>query len=407
MVEKKGRLSIKGLLDIAQFRKIQAELASLLDISIVTTDTEGIPIGELSNFTTFCQLVRSSPVGRRNCEECDRLASLQAIRAGKPLVYDCHCGLKDCTAPIIVDGAYVGSVLGGQVIVRETDRARIDTRRISSEFGLPRDQLERRVADIIVVPEEYIYRSLRFYNFLANYFAESGLKNLIQKKLEKEREELTQLQHIAREQELKRMQAQVNPHFLFNALNSIARISYLEEASQTENLIYALSNYLRHSIKHIETMPKLSLELENLNYYLLIQKTRFADRIRFSLEIDEELMDWRIPSMTLQPIVENAINHGLEDKLHDGYVTICGKRQRGGREMLISIYDNGVGFSPAMLEILQRNETEQSRLQLGLGLLNTHERIKRLCGEKYGITVESVLGEYSRVSILLPQYLGA
>lgn len=296
MPEKIENLPIRDMLDIAQFRIIQNELASLVDISIVTTDPEGVPIGEPSNFTTFCQLVRSSPAGRRSCEECDRIANIRSLREGKALVYDCHCGLKDCTAPIIVDGIYVGSVLGGQVVVREEDRAKIDTQKISEEFGLPRDQLEQRVVELKVVPEEFLHRSLRFYCFLANYSAEFGLKTLVQKKLDKERRKREQLQQIAREQELKRMQAQMNPHFLFNALNSIARIAYLEDASQTEQLIYSLSNYLRYSIKNTETMPKLSLELDNLNHYLSIQNTRFGDRIHVSLEIEPDILEWRIPS---------------------------------------------------------------------------------------------------------------
>jgi ligand-binding sensor protein len=400
-------LSIRDLLDISQFKMIQNELACIVDISIVTTDTEGVPIGEMSNFTTFCQMVRASPVGRRSCEECDRVATLRALREGKPLVYDCHCGLKDCTSPILVDGRYVGAVLGGQVVVRETDRAKINTRGLSREFGLPREQLEQKVAELKVVPEEYIHRSLRFYSFLANYSAESGMKNLVQKKLEKEREEMVELQQIAKEQELKRMQAQMNPHFLFNALNSIARTAYLEEAVQTEQLIYALSNYLRYSIKNSEAMPKLSQELENLNYYLSIQKTRFGERIHFSLEIDEDILDWRMPSITLQPIVENAINHGLGDQKDGGYVTVSGKRSQSGREMLLTVYDNGMGFSPEMLEILGENDRERACQRLGLGLLNTNERIKRLCGEEYGITIQSMPGEYSCISILLPKYLGS
>ena len=406
MSEKLENITIRDMLDISQFRIIQNELASLVDISIVTTDTEGVPIGELSNFTTFCQLVRSSPIGRKNCEECDRVASLRSLREGKALVYDCHCGLKDCTAPILVDGVYVGSVLGGQVIVRESDRAKIDAARISREFSLPREELEQKIAELKVVPEEYLHRSLRFYSFLANYSAESGVKNMIQKRLVKEREELVQLQQIAREQELKRMQAQMNPHFLFNALNSIARIAYLEDASQTEQLIYSLSNYLRYSIKNSEAMPRLTLELENLHCYLSIQRIRFGDRIRFSVDIDKDILDCRIPSMTLQPIVENAINHGLEDKKEGGYVTVNGKRSPDGQNILLTVYDNGIGFPAEMLDVLEgKEERPGDSPALGLGLRNTHERIKRLCGDNYGLSIESELGEYSRVILHLPQHV--
>ena len=404
MPEYLENISIRDMLDISQFKTIQNELASLVDISIVTTDTEGVPIGELSNFTAFCQLVRSSPIGRKNCEECDRIASLRALREGKALISDCHCGLKDCTAPIVVDGMYVGSVLGGQVIVREDDRKKIDIVKIAKEFSLPLDQLAQRVAELKVVPEEYLHRSLRFYSFLANYSAESGLKNLIQKRLIKEQEERVQLQKIAREQEIKRMQAQMNPHFLFNALNSIARNAYLENASQTEQLIYALSNYLRYSIKNSEGMPHLALELENLNYYIAIQRTRFGDRIHFSVDIDPDIMNCRIPSMTLQPIVENAINHGLENKKEDGYVTVQGKRSPDGKSILLIVYDNGVGFPAEMLDVLEKEEEHSENCpELGLGLRNTHERIKRICGDNYGLRIESKPEEYSRVIICLPQ----
>lgn len=399
-------LPLRNMIDIRQFAIIQSELASLVDVSMVTVDTEGVPIGELSNFTTFCQLVRSSPIGRRSCEECDRVASLRALQAGRPLTYDCHCGLKDCTAPIIVDGIFVGGVLGGQVFVREEDRAKVDTERISRVFGLDHRRLEQKVAELKVVSESYLQKSLQFYSFMANYFASSGMKNLIEEKLARERQELVLLQQIAQEQELKRMQAQMNPHFLFNALNSIARIAYLEEAKQTENLIYDLSNYLRYSIKNSQATPKLSQELENLHNYLSIQNTRFSDRIHVSVTVDPGLLDWCIPSMTLQPIVENAITHGLEDRKEGGRVTVTGVRAKNDTEMLLTVHDNGEGFPEDILALFRQGNGACPNTQLGLGLVNTHERIKRLCGNEYGLTIQSEPGEYSCVSIRLPKRLG-
>lgn len=194
----------------------------------------------------------------------------------------------------------------------------------------------------------------------------------------------------------------MNPHFLFNALNSIARLAILETAPQTEALIYDLSNYLRYSIKNNETTPKLSVELDSLQHYLSIQQTRFGDRMSFVVDIDPELLDWRIPSMTLQPIVENAIIHGLEDLKDGGTVKIYGTKIAGGNEMLLSVYDNGVGFPPDLLDLFNRKK-EMIPSRLGLGLRNTDDRIRRLYGENYGLTIESQPMGFTCVSIRLPK----
>lgn len=398
-------ITLKSMINVDEFSIVQNELAGLVDVSIVTVGTQGMPVGELSNFTTFCHMIRSSPLGRRACEECDRVASLRALRLGRPQTYDCHCGLKDCTAPIVVDGLYLGGVLGGQVFVREEDRNKMDLGRIAREFELPLKKLEQAAADIFIVSEDYLKRSLRFYSFIANYFAETGLKNLIQQRLTRERQEFMQLQQIAKEQELKRMHAQMNPHFLFNALNSIARTAMLEEASDTENLIYDLSKYLRYTIKNTNDTPKLSQELDNLQNYLSIQKTRFGDRITFTISIDEELMDCGIPSMTLQPIVENAIIHGLEGRPRDGRVEVSGQKSADGREMELTVTDNGIGFPESVLKLFQGGGRLAGHEELGLGLINTHVRIQHMYGEKYGLSIESEPGRFSRVRIRLPRYV--
>ncbi|SHJ45772.1 sensor histidine kinase [Propionispora hippei] len=395
-------VSIETVINVKEFNALQNELSKMVDFSVVTVDANGVPIGSLSNFTTFCQLIRSSPLGRQGCIDCDRIASLKALRVGKPLLYECHCGLKDCTAPIVVDGVYIGSVLGGQVFVREEDRSKVKLAQLAKKFNLPLADLQRTVQEIKLVSEDYLHRCLRFYAFLSNYLAESGIKKLIQEKLTRETRERLQLQKIAKEQELRRIQAQMNPHFLFNALNSIARLAILETAPQTEALIYDLSNYLRYSIKNNETTPKLSVELDSLQHYLSIQQTRFGDRMSFVVDIDPELLDWRIPSMTLQPIVENAIIHGLEDLKDGGTVKIYGTKIAGGNEMLLSVYDNGVGFPPDLIDLFNRKK-EMMPSRLGLGLRNTDDRIRRLYGENYGLTIESQPMGFTCVSIRLPK----
>lgn len=395
--------SLIDLIDLNDFGRIQSELSSIVNFSVVTVTIDGTPISSLSNFTSFCQLIRSSEEGRKACISCDRRALKQSIKEGHSIVYNCHCGLKDCAAPIIVDGIPVGGVLGGQVLIQESDRSLVDTGYLSEKFNLCQKQLDQTLADLHVVTEDYIQLCLKFYSFFAEYIAEKGYKTLIQQQLTRETMERIRQQQIASNQMLKRIQAQMNPHFLFNALNSIARTALIEGASDTEQLIYDLSNYLRYTIKNKTDTPTISDELDNLNHYLNIQNIRFGDRITCQIHVDDSLKECRIPSMTLQPLVENSIIHGLKDRTNGGLIdiSITKCKNKDNSAIRIQIYDNGCGFPQEIIDRF-RSEEELVNSTLGLGLTNTQKRIREMYGPEYGITIDSQLNTYTKLDILLP-----
>ena len=195
----------------------------------------------------------------------------------------------------------------------------------------------------------------------------------------------------------------MNPHFLFNALNSIARTALLEGSKETEELIYDLSNYLRYTIKNTSDTPTIDEELNNLNNYLNIQKARFGDKIICDIYVDDSIRSCRIPSMTLQPLVENSYIHGLKDCMAGGVIKVDIKRNSRIHEndILIQIYDNGCGISDEIIELLQTEE-DMDNPAFGLGLVNTQTRIKKMYGSEYGITIESKMYEHTKIDILLP-----
>lgn len=379
--------SMENLLDEDEFMAVQDELSNLLKFSVITVNTDGYPIGHWNNFTDFCHLIRSSKKGSENCVKCDREASMRAIKMGVTQSYVCHCGLRDCAAPIVVEGQYIGSVLGGQVLTSEEERSKIDVEMLSEEFNLSKEQLHSAVAELEVVSEEYLQRCMKFYRFMASYLAEIIMKKLTQKSLAVETNENYKLLQLIKEQELKNMKAQMNPHFLFNALNSIARMALLENAPKAEKLIYELSDYLKYTIKNAEEMPPVKNELDNLQHYIAIQKTRFGDRISFSVNIDSHILEHKIPSMILQPIVENAVVHGVELLTDGGKIIIAGKKASDSN-IYFSIIDNGVGFPEHILRLFDSN-TDINNSTLGLGLLNTHMRIQHMFGPEFGITITS------------------
>ncbi|MBV7273499.1 PocR ligand-binding domain-containing protein [Clostridium sp. PL3] len=395
-------LKFSDIIDINTLKDIQDKLAKIVVFSAITVDIHGIPVCNENNFTPFCKLIRSSPKGCKNCISCDSQAGFMAMRDKKTRVYNCHTGLIDCAAPIILNDVYVGSVLGGQVLLKgQQTKDSIDLKRISEEYEIPLEKLEEAAKHIEIVESDYLQNCVEFYTFLANYIAEMGLHTLTQEKLLKESEEKVKLEQHAQKMQLKTIQAQINPHFLFNTLNTIARMALVEDAPQTEELIYNLSDLLRYNLKNSEEFPKLADEIANIKRYLSIQTLRYSDRISYEINIEKFLDEYRIPTMILQPLVENSLVHGLETKKEGGKITIKGSTI-SKKDILIEINDNGKGINSSILNLLN-NVDDLSDIGLGIGLQNTDSRLKHYFGKNYGLKIESKSNVGTKVYIRIPK----
>lgn len=395
-------LKFSDIIDINTLKDIQDKLAKIVVFSAITVDIHGIPVCNENNFTPFCKLIRSSPKGCKNCISCDSQAGFLAMQAKKPRVYTCHTGLIDCAAPIIVNDVYLGSVLGGQVLLKgQQTRDSLDLKRISEEYEIPLEKLKEAAELIEIVESDHLQNYVEFYNFLANYIAQMGLHTLTQEKLLKESEEKIKLEQHAKKMQLKTIQAQINPHFLFNTLNTIARMALVEDAPTTEELIYNLSDLLRYNLRNSEEFPKLEAEIANIKRYLFIQTLRYSDRITYEINIEESLNECRIPTMILQPLVENSLVHGLETKKEGGKITIKGS-SNSKKDMLIEISDNGKGIHSSILNLLN-NVKDLSDSGLGIGLQNTDSRLKHYFGKDYGLKIESEPGVGTKVCVCIPK----
>ncbi|WP_242867449.1 sensor histidine kinase, partial [Clostridium ljungdahlii] len=220
-------------------------------------------------------------------------------------------------------------------------------------------------------------------------------------KLLKESEEKIKLEQYAKKMQLKTIQAQINPHFLFNTLNTIASMALIENAPTTEELIYNLSDLLRYSLRNLEEFPKLKDEITNIKRYLFIQALRYSDRISYEINIDESLNEYRIPTMILQPLVENSLVHGLETKKEGGKITI-NSTSNSKKDIIIEISDNGRGINSSILNLLN-NSKDLSDSGLGIGLQNTDNRLKHYFGRDYGLKIESTLDVGTKVYIRIPK----
>ncbi|NMA65055.1 MAG: sensor histidine kinase [Clostridiaceae bacterium] len=205
-------------------------------------------------------------------------------------------------------------------------------------------------------------------------------------------------QLLIKETELKALQAQINPHFLYNTLASINGIARMNGQKQISAMVKALGNLLRSAMKNNETVITLDEELSLLNDYVTIQKIRYGARLVFGVEADDELKEYIIPKLTLQPIVENSINYGLESLTEECCINV--KTIMHPEYFSIAIEDNGPGMSEETLEKFRKKILVPKGT--GIGLKNIDERIKLIFGENYGLFIESNLNKGTRVNIHLP-----
>ena len=214
---------------------------------------------------------------------------------------------------------------------------------------------------------------------------------------------------LEKQVELFALQAQINPHFLYNTLDSIRGQAVMDGADEIASTIEALSNLFKYNISQRENMIPLRLELDNLIYYMKIQKYRYLDKIDLTMDIenDDRILSTKIPKLTLQPIIENAIYHGLEPKIGKGTIKI---RVFKTEDILcVTIIDDGVGMDEETLIQTKKRLCGQAQEPIhttgpshGIALYNANRRIQQCFGNNYGVSIYSTKMIGTRVELTFP-----
>lgn len=233
------------------------------------------------------------------------------------------------------------------------------------------------------------------------------MDEIIQNANLKEEMRRKELEHLKMSNELKNMelhalQMQINPHFLFNTLNMIARTAYMEAAEETMLLLENTASLLRYTLDHSMGAVTLEKEIEMLGNYVYIQELRFGKRIQFVFKLDESFHQVRVPSLILQPIVENAISHGLGDVTSDGKIVVCTKHDLQNNTGMVIISDNGHGMNNETLRELQTSIQNGGIKNEKIGLGNVYTRLQLFYGAKASLEIESQPGKGTSVKITIP-----
>lgn len=202
--------------------------------------------------------------------------------------------------------------------------------------------------------------------------------------------------------EYKALQAQINPHFLYNTLDTMSSIAQIQNCPEVSGLSQSLSNIFRYSLDMKNPFSTVAKEIVHLKNYIYVMNVRMRDNVKYSFDIDETVLQDTVPRISIQPLVENALNHGLRNTREEKAVIVCAQVREGN--LWISVQDNGVGMDAAKVnEILEKNDINLVEKGSSIGLNNINARMKMLYGKEYGIHVESEVGKGTRIYLKIPR----
>ena len=268
------------------------------------------------------------------------------------------------------------------------------------------------IAQSLILPLENTVNALEKFSrgdfavrLKENRCDEIGKLNRIFNKAIKEINELmqkvTQSEILNKEMEFKTLQSQMNPHFLYNTLDTINWLAFKEKQTEICNLVAAISSLIRASISNKKSIITIEQELDYVKNYIYIQHIRYKDRFDIIYDIDESLLKQAVPKLIIQPIVENAIIHGIENSKNKNLLYISVKREN--ECIIIIVKDTGIGMTDEKVSELLKEplnaERDEQKAHTNLGLYAVHKRIQLMYGDLYGLTVQSQAGEGTTVTL--------
>lgn len=268
---------------------------------------------------------------------------------------------------------------------------------ISKSIANPLKKLEAAMkeieeADYLLVEEVNIGKQKEIASLSESF-------NLMMRRIKELMDKVVEEQETQRKSELKALQYQINPHFLYNTLDSIVWLVDNNKNKEASEMVVALAKLFRISISRGRNIITVKDELEHARSYLLIQSIRYADAFKYEFDIDPEVVEYTTLKLILQPMIENAIYHGLKNRIDEGYIKISAKLVN--TKVVFEISDNGYGMRKEKIEELYEN-FKNPDLNDGVGLKNIYLRLKIYYGDEADLLIESELDEGTTIKIIIP-----
>ena len=264
--------------------------------------------------------------------------------------------------------------------------------------------ISRPITELVEVTQQVSQGNLQVRSHVNTGVEAKQLSESLNTMIDKINELLEQVkkeQIRIRKAEFELLQAQINPHFLYNTLDTIIWLAESDEQKQVVHMVESLSDFFRTSLNQGKDIISIKEEIQHVRSYLEIQQMRYQDILEYEIDVPEEFYQNTIPKITVQPLVENALYHGIKNKRGKGKITVRGYREDSF--FILEVRDNGIGMQTERLEQVRNALVHKQFVESKVyGLYNVNERIRLNCGEEYGLRISSTYQEGTTVKIFLP-----
>lgn len=388
-----NKYKLHEFLDVKRLQTLQDNFSKSMMIALVVVDHDGIPVTSPSGFSDFCARSRLNATLAQHCHESDNAGGRAAMETLKPVLYRCYCGFVEFAVPIMINDHYLGAFISGQVKVEEEVEQTIPYILESNHIWKENPWLINLHNNTKRMPYDRFESTASTLLHVSSYLVEQAHANNIQRELHKKDLELTdelrkrvEIERSLHEAEFKALSYQVNPHFLFNVLNTIGRLAYLENAERTETMVHDFSDMMRYLLrKNNHGLITMNHEVNYVKSYMSIQKVRMRDRFDYQCDIPDKYLGIVCPFLILQPLVENFFNYVVEPR--DTSSSLLIRASDDGHDVILEVTDNGDGISQE--DIANILSGEQNRQKGCIGINNIQNRLRLLFGESYGLEIIS------------------
>ena len=379
--------NLAAFLNLERLQSLQDNLAQALDLAFVTVDYRGRPVTRCSGFTGFCDSMRQSEKYASLCSQCYAHGGLHATMAGQPYIYRCHCGLVEFAVPLMVDGTYMGSVMGGQCELegKNPDLPPVLPQRTAWE---QKPELVKLRGDVHKTTYEKLEAGVRLLQDILRQNLEEERFRRIREELARKNQELLEEKAarvnrelaIQEEEDTGEFAKRLDSEHLFFMLNVISRLAYLEKAPETERTACDFAAMMRYVLENGEyNCVTLGEELDYIDYYLQIQKRRLEGRLHYEIRVPDKYYSSLCPFMLLHPLVKNTVKHVLDSSRHGGCLIIEGREEQG--LLVLTIQCDCPNLTPQMLE--------QDGKRQGRTIFKIDQSLKNAFGQSCGVVAKT------------------
>ena len=407
-----NQLDIIHLFGKEKLETIQESLSKATGLAFITVDFKGDPITSATSFSRYCEKVRNNPEAMERCKSSDAFGSIQAAVTQKTNVYFCPCGLLEVAIPIIVRGHYLGGFIGGQIQCNDAPES---VSRLSSVMHAAK--ADEAVAEYRPLLEEIPFYSYEKFLDIANLvflvinqLSENEVSQHLQEDILKKRMKKLQVLNHSYAKEITQINRRImelemrsNQYELLDMLTSLLNLTIIEEADRTNELLSTYIDYIKYKYTEKSAFVHISGELEHAEQYLLFQKKKTGDRLKYSIQVPKELHMQKMPSDILMPFIQNAFYNGIMLKKEGGEITVTGYMHSGN--MFLEINDTGPGLTEEELDIkYEAYKDKHEGYYIKMGMEYAKEKMKRLFGKEYGIITENYRNKGSKSILLWPEH---